>query len=417
MRDTHKTGWIKVKSARVKVVRESCGKKAGGGLDSGRFGRGQPRSRVQMKLTQHIFFEDFSASARKALVERAEEVTRSDPSILFDEGDPSDSIYLVLEGELQLSKSSGGDQQVPIALAHAGDYFGELGVLDGSPRSARAANRDPVRLARIPGPALMEILRREPAPVALRLFARILDYVRTTTDRFVGEVLRKEKFHLIGEMAGMIIHDFRSPMTAIQLSAKLISSTHHDAGTQNKCAIITEQTQRMGAMVQELLDFARGDLVLKPEVVSMGDLFTQFQKLNQGVWMKSGVQVTFQTVESRIALDVARMQRVFQNLAANAVEAMGKTGGRLDFAAREDGAWLEILVRDTGPGIPEKIRNQFFQPFVTHGKRNGTGLGMAIVKTTIEAHRGHISFETATGKGTSFCIRLPRSQEVAIAEG
>lgn len=370
-----------------------------------------------MNLIQHPFFEDFSEPARQALVRHAEERTYPDQTILFDEGAPSDAIYLVLDGELRFSKSSGGDREVTVALVHAGDYFGELGVLDGGPRSARATTNASVRLARIPGPALMEILRREPSSVALRLFARILDYVRATTDRFVGEVVRKEKFHLIGEMAGMIIHDFRSPMTAIQLSAQLIGSAHKDQGTQNKCAIIAEQTRRMGAMVQELLDFARGDLVLKLEDVSIGDFFAQFQQLNQEVWTKSKVRVTFQAVETRIAMDVARMQRVLQNLAANAVEAMEKSGGELKISARIDGDRLEICARDTGPGIPEKIRDQFFQPFVTHGKRNGTGLGMAIVKTTVEAHHGQICFETETGKGTAFFIRLPRLRQSSVVAG
>ena len=64
-------------------------------------------------------------------------------------------------------------------------------------------------------------------------------------------------------------------------------------------------------------------------------------------------------------------------------------------------------LRDEGPGIPEAIRERLFEPFVTHGKAHGTGLGMPIVRGIVEAHRGTIRFETETGEGTTFFIELP----------
>jgi len=68
---------------------------------------------------------------------------------------------------------------------------------------------------------------------------------------------------------------------------------------------------------------------------------------------------------------------------------------------------MEIKVSDNGPGIPEEIRATVFDPFVTQGKKQGTGLGMAIVRSAVEAHDGTISFETEDGRGTTFIIRLP----------
>jgi signal transduction histidine kinase len=72
-------------------------------------------------------------------------------------------------------------------------------------------------------------------------------------------------------------------------------------------------------------------------------------------------------------------------------------------------AWIQIKIRDNGPGIPEVIRDRLFEAFVTHGKHSGTGLGTAIAKSIIDAHGGQISFQSNCQEGTTFYIRLPLS--------
>ncbi|MBI4027757.1 MAG: cyclic nucleotide-binding domain-containing protein [Verrucomicrobia bacterium] len=368
-----------------------------------------------MNLLENRFFKYFTETGVKTLAERSTEVTCPDQTILFEEGQPSDGIYMVLEGDLQLSKRSGGDRQVMIAMVHPGDYFGELGVLDGSARSARATAKGTVRVAKIPGEVLLKVLYEEPARVTLQLFARILEYLRATNDRFVNEVVRKEKFHFVGEMASNIIHDFKNPISAIQLSAELISTKYDDPATQRKCSIIVQQSQRMVMMVQELLDFARGNPVLRTEIQTVENFFEEFEKLNRDLFAQSKVTVTIQSCKARIEMDKGRMLRVMQNLATNAVEALRPAGGEIKLFANENGDWVDLYFQDNGPGIPESIRDNFFQPFVTHGKASGTGLGMAIVKTTIDAHKGQICFQTVTGKGTTFIIRLPKYKKPKIA--
>jgi signal transduction histidine kinase len=105
------------------------------------------------------------------------------------------------------------------------------------------------------------------------------------------------------------------------------------------------------------------------------------------------------------------MVRVLQNLMMNASEAMPK-GGRIDLAARAENGLLVITFADNGPGIPEAIRESFWQPFVTSGKKGGVGLGSSIVRSIVESHGGHIDFVTETGKGTTFTIRLPLSHSL-----
>jgi signal transduction histidine kinase len=98
------------------------------------------------------------------------------------------------------------------------------------------------------------------------------------------------------------------------------------------------------------------------------------------------------------------MQSVFFNLIVNALEAM-PTGGRLHVTARKVGSWVVIEMEDTGPGIPHKIRDRLFEQFVTAGKQDGLGLGLALARQTVLSHGGDIWVEPSVG--ARFVIRLP----------
>jgi len=363
-----------------------------------------------MDLLQNQFFSYFSGPGVKVLRENAKEISCKDQQVLFEEGDASDDIYLVLDGEILLTKRSEGGRIVTIARARAGEYFGELGVLDGSVRSARATCQGTTCVATIGGQVLLRILHAESAHTTLFVFKRILEHLRGLNDRYVAEVLRKEKLHLVGEMAGMIIHDFKNPITAIRLGAELIGSKHDDAITRETCDIVIKQTRRMVTMVQELLDFSKGATRLTVEVRTVGSLFEEFKALNPELFKARPARITLKPLEARIMVDPGRMLRVIQNLVMNALEALdSKKGGEVILAGREEGDRVEIFVQDDGPGIPENIRSTVFEPFITYGKKTGTGLGMAIARMIVEAHKGQITFTTETGKGTTFLIRLPKA--------
>ncbi|HTX65490.1 MAG TPA: cyclic nucleotide-binding domain-containing protein, partial [Opitutaceae bacterium] len=138
--------------------------------------------------------------------------------MIFDERDPSDAIYLVLSGRVEILKHSSAEHYHTLAYASENDYFGELGVLDGSGRSARAVTQTEVEAAVLPRRIFLDVLSRCPWDTTMGLFMNVIENLRTTDERFVQEVIRKEKITLIGEMANSILHDFKSPVTSIQLA-------------------------------------------------------------------------------------------------------------------------------------------------------------------------------------------------------
>jgi signal transduction histidine kinase len=238
------------------------------------------------------------------------------------------------------------------------------------------------------------------------MVTRVFEYLRATNDRYVNELVRKEKMEFLGEMAGTIIHDFKNPIMGVQLATELIRNEENESERLRWCDVIYQQTDRMVAMAQELLEFSQGQTTLKKEAVPVAHLFERFQMLNEAFIRQSGVEVRVDTDDSVIYADAGKMLRVFQNLAVNAIEAFGGKGGTVEFKTRRRDGQVVIRVRDNGPGIPQKIRDNFFEPFVTHGKKNGSGLGTSIVKQIVEAHEGSIMFDTETGRGTTFYIKL-----------
>jgi signal transduction histidine kinase len=127
------------------------------------------------------------------------------------------------------------------------------------------------------------------------------------------------------------------------------------------------------------------------------------------------VQVVILIAEvGNLTVDEARLTRCLANIIKNAKEALGDEG-TITIQLHEAGSELQVSISDTGPGIPEAIRSRIFEPFVTYGKKHGTGLGMAIAKSTVDAHGGRIWLESELGKGTTFHVVLPKHFEPTCA--
>jgi len=113
--------------------------------------------------------------------------------------------------------------------------------------------------------------------------------------------------------------------------------------------------------------------------------------------------------EARASVDAPRMLRVLHNLLANSLDAM-RGGGLLDIRCGRVNGSCQLSVRDSGCGMPENVRRRVFEPFFTHGKAQGTGLGMAIVQRIVEEHGGSVRVDSAPGEGTTVTLALPAAE-------
>lgn len=364
-----------------------------------------------MDISSHRFLSYFDLPEAQQLCELAIVEQFADQHIIFEEGEAPNFLYLVLEGRVEFKKEAPLNQYQTIAVAQANDFFGEFGVLDGQPRSARAITAGQVKLAKISQPDLMQILSNAKGKVILNLFTYIISHLRVTTNQYVHQLVHKEKMELVGEMVNTILHDFRSPFTGIQLSSSMLKEMHPDEETQEWCDLISMQIQRMLGMAEEVLEFTKGSTLLYRKSISVAKMLQNFEKLNRVYFQSTQVSFSVKADENcRIYVDENKLIRVFQNLVGNAVEAFEKPGGTILITATLTGEWTEIAINDNGPGIPDMIREHLFDAFVTYGKRSGTGLGTAIAKSIIDAHGGQIRFQSIPHEGTTFYIKLPQTQ-------
>jgi signal transduction histidine kinase len=361
-----------------------------------------------MQLLKHRFLRFFPPEQAARLAKNARRVTYPARKVIFEENDPPDAIYLVLSGRVEILKHSSGEHYHTLACAEAGDYFGELGCLDGSGRSARALTQTEVKAAMLPRWIFLDVLSRCPWETTMGLFMHVIENLRQTNAHFVQELIRKEKITLIGEMANSILHDFRSPVTSIQLAVGSVIKRHDDDATRQSCETISRQLRRMSSMLEEVLEFARGETRLDRSPAQLHELFANLISLNADTLRDAGIAVRVRATNLIVVLDHNRMIRVLQNLLTNAIEAIGPgRHGAITLSARRLKGACEIALRDNGPGIPKVIWGTLFQPFTTYGKRGGTGLGLAIAKGIVDAHGGEVTFQTKKGAGTVFRIRLP----------
>jgi signal transduction histidine kinase len=259
----------------------------------------------------------------------------------------------------------------------------------------------------------LEVMRAEDKPPFLPEDQRILELLATRVAASLAGARRRERgkrdeqLQTIGSMLSGIVHDFKTPMTVISGYVQLMAEAEK-AEERAECAdMVLEQTDMMTAMTRELLQFARGDtevllrkVYLQTFVLDVKDLLVQIFK---GTHIEVRLDLQYR---GAARFDEVRMKRALANLAKNAREAMGEQG-RFTIAILQVGDQVEFTVSDTGPGLPPEIESRLFESFATHGKQDGTGLGLALVKKIIEDHQGEVRVESKAGQGVTFRLRLP----------
>ncbi len=226
-------------------------------------------------------------------------------------------------------------------------------------------------------------------------------------------LLLGEKLAAIGQAVGAVAHDIRSPIGAI-LTAVDVSRTGLDQAelVSEMLDVIERSAESALETVGEILDYTRKASVDARDFLA-SSLFQGLQTLVKS-HSQAGRPDIAVTLECPPGLmlhgDKKKLERVVTNLVVNAREALETSANptpAIAIKARQIADTIQITISDNGPGIPAGLQETLFEPFVTHGKANGNGLGLAIVRQIVEAHRGAVACES-TNHGTRFTISLPR---------
>ncbi|HLI83676.1 MAG TPA: ATP-binding protein [Bryobacteraceae bacterium] len=229
------------------------------------------------------------------------------------------------------------------------------------------------------------------------------------------ELIRHERIATVGRLSTSIIHDLRNPLAAIYGGAEMLVDANLSTSQVRRLAeSIYQSSRRIMAMLQELADATRGrgdGAPRRHEVCRLRDVVLAASDALTDAASMRGVSVSCDVPdEIELPLDRPSMERVFQNLIGNAIEAMphgGRVAVRAEMQAQNGAHAAIVLVEDTGPGIPEEIKRHLFEPFASAGKRHGMGLGLALSRQTVIDHGGELSVRSSDAHGTTFVITLP----------
>ena len=407
------------------------------------------------------------------LVEMGEIVDLPAGARLIGEGEVADALFVVLRGELDVTKRS-GTSEIPVARVGPGSLQGEIAALEGGRRLASVQAATDAEVLRIPIGAVRELLGAGP-DVALAI-------IRTAVSRLreMESTLReREKLAALGTLSAGLAHELNNPAAAaaravhrlgeaIDAAEKLAhpddaprppdgveppTSSLDRADRIDEVAALAGDPDRAAALVDagwtasalrelppemlawlaaraathQLLDEVSLAVGRISEIVGAVKGYVYLdQRPVQRVDVRTGLEQTLVILRHRLAnrIEVRRelaadlpeiealgseLNQVWTNLIDNAIDAMGEGGGTLTVRAEADpeSDGVRVSVCDTGPGIPDDIRQRLFEPFyTTKPPGKGTGLGLHISHTVVARHGGRIDVDSTPGR-TCFVVTLP----------
>jgi len=219
------------------------------------------------------------------------------------------------------------------------------------------------------------------------------------------QLLKAQRLAVIGELAGMVGHDLRNPLTSINGAAYYLKKrlgSKIGGKVKEMLDLIEKNIVYSNKIINDLLDYSRE---IKLDVIESNPESIIKDALSL-VEIPKNVQVMDLTESKpKMRVDVGKIKRAFVNIIKNAVEAMPKGGTLTIKGARSDGE-LEFVFSDTGVGMSKKTTEKLWTPLFTT-KAKGMGFGLAICKRIIEAHKGSISVKSSHRKGTTFTVTIP----------
>jgi len=227
-----------------------------------------------------------------------------------------------------------------------------------------------------------------------------------------------EQRALLGEFTAIFAHEVRNPINNISTGIQLVTSRM--AGDDPNLEVISRMEndcQRLNHLMESVLSFSR-TIEPKIELMDVGGLLQRILERWRPRMSRVNVKAFYQCdlPHAMVNGDTRMLEQVFTNLISNAVDVLATRGeGTIAVKVSQGTAvgnrpQIEVTVSDDGPGIPERVREHIFEPFVTT-KAQGTGLGLAITKRIVTAHRGSITVNTFPG-GTMFFVNLPANEGV-----
>ena len=391
-------------------------------------------------------FADLAADHLRSIAAAGRTKTVATGETVFREGDASDGLYIVLSGKVRIYKRNDDGNEVDLHTGAAGEYFGELALIDGGPRSASVTSLAPCEFFVLERDTFLSLLTQSPQLLATTL-VNLSQAVRATSERVFREAMRQQairtemelaRYRSLAQMVAGVAHEINTPLGTVNTATSVVNGRLNApffaplAGDPKASAAIEDVRQaieliegnirRAHKLVQDFKQLSVGQI---RDTKEMLDLVAVVEEV-VGLFKINARQAKL-TIEVRNDLPDAAarawlgyrgyLSQVLLNLLSN-IERYAYPdgqGGRVEIAVAADSRrtdeWFVVTVSDFGRGIAADDLPRIFEPFFTTGRsKGGTGLGMAIVQNIVTtALKGQIELASTPGSGTKLTLRFPRT--------
>ncbi len=219
--------------------------------------------------------------------------------------------------------------------------------------------------------------------------------------------LQTDRVSSMGKMANFLIQDIKKPVLTIKYYAEHIKKKEVSSDVVQILDMLIDQSNAVVDLVQTTLSYSEGKGILRAQPLRLSTVLDDIFKL-LAEYVESRHVNLFKKYESDavVSIDKREFYQACFQIVKNACDAMPK-GGDIYVLVKIEHGIVRIEFKDSGVGIPESIKSKIFEPFMSHGKKQGVGLGLSIAEKIIKDHSGEIKFESEIGEGTTFIISLP----------
>ncbi len=379
-------------------------------------------------LRHAYFFRELDDSVIDAVSRVCGEISFPAGEIIFREGERGNTLFIVLSGEIGVWKHYGMDDESLLFRNQTGRIFGEMALVDELPRSATAVAMEDSDLLYLRRDDFAQLVGRYP-DLAISIMRSLSAIVRESNDSFVADLHRRnqeleeayrklekaqndllaqERLSNLGKISNMILHDIRNPVSVLRGYADTLEKSANNPDRVREFAgRVKTEADRLANLAGELLDYSRGEIRLDLSVSNPSTIISTALEYLVHRLDAAGVTVSTEIRnDTAVVVDFQRMVRSVLNLLDNAGKAC-HSGDVISICADRSEQYWWFTISDTGEGMSEETRERMFEPFFSVSSRGGSGLGLVIVRNTVEAHGGKLSVQSALGKGTTFTVTIP----------
>jgi signal transduction histidine kinase len=370
--------------------------------------RAAARARAIERFYDNRLFEGVDAEIVERIAPKIGVLRKKPGEIIFREGEPGDSLYLVGQGCIKIAKAADGADQEILDYVDRGNFFGATALLAGEPHSTTATAVEPALIGELTGNTFQEILELSPSRLHMNFLRAITTRVRSANTHFMRETVRAERLRVAGALANAMIHDLKNPVCIARCCSDLIAAESTDPHLRELSEMLTDTANAILGMTLDLLDFTQGSVSVNKRPVSIWRLLDELNRQSLHLLPSKNIEfVKHIRYQGNIDIDLARFARAIGNVIENSIHAMPR-GGSLTVTIDAVDEQVALRLSDTGAGIAPELLPTLFEPFERHDNLHVNGVGLAVAKAIVEAHSGKISVRSVADKGTTVDIRLPK---------